>query len=145
MTKIDDKMADHESILFPWIVLTNNYKVSITYPGSGTTHHGLWSKAISERARGIGSFSKNLQYQLFCDMLKGKRLRISYNNDGNFWNMTNNGNMDTGTYEGYLMHTFTQKYQLQTEFLNANWQWGSFDEKTKLWNGGVGNVCKMFS
>ena len=75
-------------------------------------------------------------------MLKKKKLRITYNNYGNSWNMTNSGSMDTGTYEGYLMHTFTQKYQLQTEFLNANWQWGSFDEETKLWNGGVGNVCK---
>ena len=145
MTENNDKMTKYEydeSILFPWIVLTNNYQVSITCPGCGTTHRGLWNKKISQRARGIGSFSKNLRHPLCCDMLKEKKLRISYNNAGKFWNMTNSGNVDTGTYEGYLLHTFAQKYQLQTEFLNANWEWGSFDENTKLWNGGVGNVRK---
>ena len=146
ITTNNDKMANFEfdeSVLFPWIVLTNNYKVTITCPGCGITHHGLWNKKVADKAGGIGSFSKNLQQPVCCDMLKEKKLRISYNNAGKFWNMTNSGNVDTGTYEGYLMHTFTKKYQLQTEFLNANWKWGSFDEKTKLWNGGVGNVCKL--
>ena len=71
-------------------------------------------------------------------------MRISYNNYGIFWNMTKSGNdIDIGTYEGYLIHSFEQKYKLQTEFLNANWKWGSFDEKTKLWDAGVGNVCNI--
>ena len=54
--------------------------------------------------------------------------------------MKNNGDIDEKSYEGYLMSFFIQKYQLETEFLNANFKWGSFDEETRLWDGGVGNV-----
>ena len=68
-----------ESILFHWIDLTNNYKVAITCPGCGT-HHGLWSKQISDRVRGPGSFTKNLQQHLdhCCDKIRGRSLTISY-------------------------------------------------------------------
>ena len=51
--------------------------------------------------------------------------------------------MDTHTYEGYLINSFIEIYQLKADYLNANLMWGSFDEKTKLWNGGVGNVSKL--
>ena len=67
-----------ESILFPWIVLTNNYKVTITCPGCGITHHGLWNKKVADKAGGIGSFSKNLQQPVCCDMLKEKKILFIY-------------------------------------------------------------------
>ena len=51
LTKNDDQMTNlikDDSVSFPWIVLTANYKVAITCPGCGTTHHGLWSKKVSD-------------------------------------------------------------------------------------------------
>ena len=103
ITTTNDKMANFEfdeSVLFPWIVLTNNYMVSITCPGCGTTHKGLWSKTISDRARGRGSFSKNLQQSLCCDKLRGQTIRISYNNFATMWDMKTSNEIDTGSTEG---------------------------------------------
>ena len=63
ITENKNKMANleyDESISFPWIVLTNNYEVAITCPGCGITHKGLWSQMISDTAKGIGSFTKNV-------------------------------------------------------------------------------------
>ena len=142
MTENNDSMTNlayDESIWFPWIVLTNNYKVAITCPGCGTTHHGLWSNKLSDR--GIGSFTKNLKQPLCCDRLNGRKIRISYNNNFQFWTMKkNNSIINTAKYEGYLIFSFKEKYKLEPEFLHANQKWGSYDKKTKLWNGGVGNV-----
>ena len=134
-----------ESILFPWIVLTNHHhhKVTITCPGCGTKHHGTWSHKLSDRAKGIGAFSKNLQQPLCCVLLKGSKIRISHNNLGYFWNMKNNNSeINTESYEGWLMSSFLHKYDIRPQFLNANLRWGSLDGKTKRWNGGVGNVRK---
>ena len=72
MTENNDKMTNldyDESIWFPWIVLTNNHKVAITCPGCGRTHHGLWSKKISARARGIGSFQSKSTDMHFFDLM----------------------------------------------------------------------------
>ena len=134
------KLEYDESVLFPWIVLTNYYMVSITCPGCGTTHKGLWSKTFSNRARGTGLFSKNLQQSLCCDKLRGKTIRISYNNWATMFEMKNSNEIDTGSTEGYLMNTFIIKNQLVPEYINANFKWGSLDKETNLWNGGVGNV-----
>ena len=137
-----------ESILFPWIVLTNHHhhKVTITCPGCGTKHHGTWSHKLSDRAKGIGAFSKNLQQPLCCVLLKGSTIRISHNNLGYFWNMKkNNSEINTESYEGWLMSSFLHKYDIRPQFLNANLKWGSLDGKTKRWNGGVGNVRKYTS
>ena len=143
LTENDDQMTNletDESILFPWIVLTNHRKVAITCPGCGTTHHGLWRQDISDRARGIGSFTKNLQQPLCCDKIRGRKIRISYNYKVSFWDMKNSNQIDTGTIEGNLMNTFIVKNKLVPEYINANFKWGSLDKETNLWNGGVGNV-----
>ena len=130
-----------DSIVFPWMVLTNYHKVSITCPGCATTHHGLWSSNLSNR--GIGSFTKNLKQPLCCDRLNGQKIRISYNNNFQFWTMENNNSrINTAKYEGYLMDSFIEKYKLEPEFLHANQKWGSYDKTTNLWNGGVGNVSR---
>ena len=103
-----------ESILFPWIVLTNNYKVTITCPGCGITHHGLWNKKVADKARGIGSFSKNLQQPVCCDMLKEKKIRMTsffYHRKGNMherWKV-----------DSVLVDLFIQKYQLESEFIEV--------------------------
>ena len=87
--------------------------------------------------------------ELFCftptvltidEPLNGNRITISYNNWGKFWGMKNASKIEMGTYEGYLMESFIQKYKLKATYLNANFKWGSLDKKSKLWNGGVGNV-----
>ena len=54
--------------------------------------------------------------------------------------MGDNGEIDTTSYEGYLMKSFVEKYQLTPTFLDAGWGWGILDKKTNLWNGMVGNV-----
>ena len=91
MSQIDLTHLWHqqEPTFFPWISLTDQYKVYVTCPGCGTTRHGLWSKKLSDKTKGVGWFSKNLQHPICCDMLKGKKFRISYNNYGKVWNMIN--------------------------------------------------------
>ena len=68
-------LFNDDSIVFPWMVLTNYHMVSITCPGCGTTHHGLWSNKLSHSHRGIGSFTKNLKQPLCCDRLNAKKIR----------------------------------------------------------------------
>ena len=140
MTQLQNDNTISESFSFPLIHLTSQRQVSLTCPGCGTTHHGLWSKRLPGEVKGVGSFTNNLRQPLCCHPLRGMRFRTSYNNYGKSWNMKNNDSLDPATYEGWLMDTFAQKYQLRMEFLNANWKWGAIDKKTGLWNGGIGNV-----
>ena len=122
MTENTDKIANldyDESIWFPWIVLSNNYKVAITCPGCGTTHHGLWSVAVSDKARGIGSFTQNLQQPLCCMKTRGRRLTIGHRNGSNWvWRMIDNKTIDSTTYEGFVMDSFIRKNQLQPTFVD---------------------------
>ena len=133
----------YEPLSYPWIVVTNYHKVSVICQGCGTTHHGHWNKRSSNRVKGIGSYDRNFQKPLCCNKLNGNNIKISYNNYGKFWDMKKNSKIEANTYEGFLMESFLQKYELKSKFINANWKWGSLDAKTKLWNGGVGNVSNI--
>ena len=123
----------------PWIVLTNFSKVSIRCPGCGTTHRGIWNKNFASRAKGVGSFSKNLQPPLCCNEIQGRTLRVTHNNLGKSFG-AKDGKIDTSTYEGYILNTFLEKYQIQPRLRNANFIWGKVDNQTNLWNGMIGNV-----
>ena len=48
--------------------------------------------------------------------------------------------MDTGTYEGFIMNTFVEKYRLKTAFVYANGIWARHNKTTNTWEGLVGNV-----
>ena len=76
-----------------------------------------------------------------CDWFKDRPIRITHVSYYSFWQLlADTGNIDTTTYEGYLMQSFVEKYQLKPSFLDAGWGWGNLDKKTNLWNGMVGNV-----
>ena len=137
-------VVDGSNSWIPWIVLSNYNKVAITCPGCGVTKYGLWNRKLTDKAKGVGSFSKNLQQPVCCNKIEGKELRITHVNWGKYWNMNAN-NIDTTTYHGYIMKTFLQKYQIRATFLDANFDWGTQDEETKLWTGMVGNVSKYLT
>ena len=126
----------------PWIVLTNVSKVSITCPGCGTTHRGIWKKNFSSRIKGVGSFSKNLQPPLCCNEIQGRTLRVTHTNFGKAFG-TKDGKIDTSTHEGHFLNNFLKKYQIKPTFRNANFIWGKLDNKTKIWNGMIGNVSSI--
>ena len=63
----------------------NNKQVSITCPGCGITQRGTWNPKLPEHLKGIGSFSMNLEQPICCNGLRGKELRISYNNYKNMF------------------------------------------------------------
>ena len=109
-----------ESIWFPWIVLTNYDKVAITCPGCGTTHHGLWGKTVKEKARGIGSFTKNLQQPLCCDKMRGRSFTIEYyERFGKWeWEMIDERTINTESYEGFIMDSFIKKNEIKPTFTN---------------------------
>ena len=110
-----------ESILFPWIVLTNHHKVSITCPSCGIIHYGMWNKNLSDRSRGIGSFTKNFQQPLCCNKLRGKSLTIGYTEHCEFWwSMFDNKTINSTMYEGFIMDSFIKKHQANPTFVDED-------------------------
>ena len=128
MTESNDKMTNldyDQSIWFPWIVLTNSSKVAITCAGRGTTHHGLWRKTVSDKARGTGSFTKNLQNPLCCDKIRGGSLTIGYDMsqfeyDEQNWKLVDKITIDSSTYHGFLMDTYIKGNQIKPTFHHAD-------------------------
>ena len=76
-----------------------------------------------------------------CNPIKGRVLRITYNNYDSFFGVNEKLQViDTTKYEGPILQSFIDNHQLVAELLNAQMSWGSIDTRTGLWTGLVGNV-----
>ena len=114
--------------------------VSVICPGCGVTRRGVWDRRLAARARKVGAFSRNLDRPLCCDRLKGRPLRVTYNNYPNFFGMTEEGELDMKSHEPDILHLFIRKYGLIPSYRNAKFKWGSQNITTGIWDGLVGNV-----
>ena len=53
-----------------------------------------------------------------------------------------NGMADTDTLEGAVLQLFLDKNNIEPHYMYGNYEWGSIDPDTGLWNGVVGMVSR---
>ena len=72
---------------------------------------------------------------------KQKRvLRIAYNNESMPYFDLKNGQADTDTLEGAILHIFLERHNITPVYMYGNYEWGSLDPDTGRWTGVVGMV-----
>ena len=82
---------------------------------------------------------KNLKFNKICPETK-QQLRIAYNNESMPYFDLKNGNADTDTLEGAVLQMFLDRNNIEPLYMYGNYEWGSIDPSTGLWNGVVGMV-----
>ena len=70
--------------------------------------------------------NKHTDRSLICSK-QNRLIRISYNIKDVFVNFKNN-KIDKETIEGIAIESLIEKYNLTTDWINENWQWGGTDE-----------------
>ena len=94
------------------------------------------------------SVNRNLS---FDDVCKEKHVKIAYNNDAPFLDVTSTGELVKGPYYNWLRPgNIAQEWELQTGFFdsnnikpkwfNCNGTWGSLNKTTGQWSGAVGMI-----
>ena len=74
--------------------------------------------------------------------LASREIRIAYNRLPPLFDVINQ-EVDSTTLEGPFLETFLEKYDLRPTFVNANYNWGSKNETSGIWDGLIGLV-KIF-
>ena len=69
-----------------------------------------------------------------------RQLRVAYNNESLPYFDLKEGQADVSTLEGAVLQLFLDKYQISPVYMYGNYEWGSLDPETGLWNGVVGMV-----
>ena len=82
-----------------------------------------------------------LRLQELCPPEK-QQLRIAYNNESMPYFDLKNGMADTDTLEGAVLQLFLDKNNIEPHYMYGNYEWGSIDPDTGLWNGVVGMVSR---
>ena len=70
--------------------------------------------------------NKHTDRSLICSK-QNRLIRISYNIKDVFVNFKDN-KIDKETIEGIAIESLIEKYNLTTDWINENWQWGGTDE-----------------
>ena len=82
---------------------------------------------------------EHLRMKDLCPQEK-QELRIAYNNESMPYFDLNEGMADTDTLEGAVLQLFLEKNNIEPYYMYGNYEWGSIDPDTGLWNGVVGMV-----
>ena len=83
---------------------------------------------------------ENLRMKDMCPQER-QELRIAYNNESMPYFDLKEGRADTDTLEGAVLQLFLEKNNIEPYYMYGNYEWGSIDPDTGLWNGVVGMVA----
>ena len=107
-----------------------------------------------------GTMKDDLNYKDYCNV--EHEVRIAYNNQEEVFKIVNDAMVQHHPFmrlffteygqlseEYEILGSFFLKYNIKPKWINCNYTWGSFDDKTGHWTGAVGQVymnstCKIW-
>ena len=129
-------------------------KLDLTLFLNRVPYHGLLIEYLPGRSditvTCTGLFRRGVLYNLTNSLghmkdvcrLASREIRIAYNRLPPLFDVINQ-EVDSTTLEGPFLETFLEKYDLRPTFVNANYNWGSKNETSGIWDGLIGLV-KIF-
>ena len=123
---------DDESLsqVSPWVFSKpEGLIMTIVCPNTGKIVKKTWRQ------------SENWKLREICQKNKEK-LRIAYNNVMPYFDLKN-GKADMDTLEGFVLQLLLDNHNIEPVYMNGDYEWGSIDPETGLWNGVVGMVGRI--